>query len=205
MSKTDEFEATKQIVAVLEPFDLADDRERILRWVRDKLGMRPGEDLSRVTVVAAPPVASRSDQPIDIKAFIDAKNPRTDSQLVAVVAYFHRFVAPDSQRKESIGKEDVLSACRLAGRPRPPRMDQTMVNAFSAGYFDRAERGQYRLNSVGENLVAFALPGGSGSEKTSLGKKSKRRKKTSGGRAQSTARGRKRLASSRRSKRVSRK
>jgi hypothetical protein len=32
-------------------------------------------------------------------------------------------------------------------------------NALNQGYFDRAERGEFKLNAVGENLVAMALPG----------------------------------------------
>jgi hypothetical protein len=166
MSKPDEFEATKQVVAILEPFE-SSDRERILRWARDKLGMTtssstPGSLVSR----EISPILMSVDQPVDIRSFVQTKNPRTDTQLAAVVAYYHRFVAPESQRKDSIGKEDVLSACRLSGRVRPPRLQQTMVNAFTAGYFDRADRGQYKLNSVGENLVAVALPGAPGNETT---------------------------------------
>jgi hypothetical protein len=178
MSKPDEFEATKQIVALLEPFDSSDDRERILRWVRDKLRMLPSPGGPGFSPMSPAAQVTNSEQPSDIRSFIEAKNPRTDTQLVAVVAYFHRFVAPESQRRDSIGKDDVLTACRLAQRARPSRIDQTMVNAFTAGYFDRAERGQYRLNSVGENLVAVALPGSPGSESLApVKKRSKSRKK----------------------------
>jgi hypothetical protein len=179
MTKPDEFEATKQVVTTLEPFDAAD-RERILRWARDKLGMAPVHTGSVLATARDVPTSTPpADQSSDIRSFIEAKKPRTDTQLAAVVAYFHRFVAPESQRKEAIGKEDVLTACRLAGRARPPRLDQTMVNAFSAGYFDRAERGQYKLNSVGENLVAVALPGAPGGEAT-VQKAGKRKTKKKG-------------------------
>jgi hypothetical protein len=34
----------------------------------------------------------------------------------------------------------------------------TLAHAKSRGYLDAADRGQYRINSVGENLVAMALP-----------------------------------------------
>jgi hypothetical protein len=159
-AKPDEFEATRQVVATLEPFDVAE-RERILRWARDKLGMpTPTQSVATTTrVLHESEFTPTTERPMDIRSFIHLKNPRTDTQLAAVVAYFHRFVAPESERKESIGKEDVLSACRLADKSRPQHPQQTMVNAFTAGYFDRAERGRYKLNSVGENLVAVALPG----------------------------------------------
>lgn len=35
---TDDLEAVRTLVATLEPFDLTE-RERIIRWVREKLGM----------------------------------------------------------------------------------------------------------------------------------------------------------------------
>jgi hypothetical protein len=35
----------------------------------------------------------------------------------------------------------------------------TLNNAMKAGYFDRAAHGQFKLNAVGENLVAMTLPG----------------------------------------------
>ena len=182
MTKTaDDFEAAKQIAAILEPFDISD-RERILRWSRDKLGMgdvsTPGSGAPVVRLRDIYPVQSFqglsvSDKPIDIRTFIESKKPRTDTQLAAVVAYYHRFVAPDEKRKDSISKEDILSACRLANRVRPPRPQQTLVNAFAAGYFDKADRGQYQLNSVGENLVAVALPDGTSNDAPSSSPRAK--------------------------------
>jgi len=32
-------------------------------------------------------------------------------------------------------------------------------NAVALGYLDRAGRGEFKLNAVGENLVAMTLPG----------------------------------------------
>ena len=163
-TKPDEFEAARRVVDVLEPFDNSE-RERIMRWSRDKLGMLSGSSAS-VSVLQQSPSGSASagtsasaTSQLDIRSFIQQKNPRTDTQLAAAVAYFHRFVAADSDRKDAVGKADLLNACRLTERARPRRPDQTLVNAFSAGYFDKAGRGLYKLNSVGENLVAVALPG----------------------------------------------
>jgi len=123
----------------LEPYDVAE-RERIVRWARDKLGMSGGSPQSSTVLatLAGTAAALPSAPASDIRSFLRAKNPRTDTQLAAAVAYYRRFVAPKSERQESIGKSDLLQACRLAERPRPARPDQTMVNAFSAGYFDKA-------------------------------------------------------------------
>jgi hypothetical protein len=47
----------------------------------------------------------------------------------------------------------------------------TLNNAVALGYFDRAGRGAFKLNAVGENLVAMTLPGGETSKRRSRSKK----------------------------------
>jgi hypothetical protein len=94
----------------------------------------------------------------DIKSFMDQKEPSSDTEFAATVAYYYRFEAPVPERRETIGKDDLLEACRLVGRGRPARPAQTLVNAHGAGVLDKAGRGQYLINTVGENLVAITLP-----------------------------------------------
>lgn len=165
--KPDDYEAVRQVVATLQPFDV-NDQERILRWAREKL------NLSVAPAVAAPShemkaprdagyvaTAAPHARTANIKSFIAEKNPVTDNQFAAAVAYYHRFEAPEPQRKEAITKTDLQDACRLTDRTRLKRPDQTLVNAHNQGYLDKgAERGTYVINTVGENLVAMALPEG---------------------------------------------
>lgn len=173
----DDLEAVRTVVSTLEPFD-GPDRERIIRWVREKLGMPVG---GRAESAAA----RRADEPTgasphapgktakDIKTFVAEKNPTSDRQLAAVIAYYYAFEAPDAERKESIDAATLIDACRKAGRRRPPTPGQTLINATTAGYLDKtSDRGQYRLNSVGENLVAMVLPGtrGEASRQTRKGR-----------------------------------
>jgi hypothetical protein len=94
-----------------------------------------------------------------MKQFTAAKAPKTDQQFAAVVAYFYRFEAPPDQRRETIGADTLVEAARLAGRRRPAKAYFTLNNAKNAGYLDSAGTGQFQINSVGENLVAMALPG----------------------------------------------
>jgi hypothetical protein len=155
----DDLEAVRIIISTLEPFD-PQSRERILRWCREKLGLTPE--------VSAPQAAapSRSGEgielapgPQDIRNFIRAKRPGSDPQFVAAVAYYYQFEAPEAERKNTIDGEDVIDACRKLGRNRPARVAQTMVNACTSGVIDRAgQRGRYKLNAMGENLVAMRLP-----------------------------------------------
>jgi hypothetical protein len=164
MAKTapDDYEAVRNVVETLQSFD-PKDQERILRWAREKLG------LAAAPKEAAAPTGYASshgddkpstvEKPMDIKRFVDLKKPLSDSQFAATVAYYYRFEAPEPQRKPSITAADLVEACRRTGRERIKHAAQTLVNAHTQGYMDKgAERGTYVVNTVGENLVALALP-----------------------------------------------
>jgi hypothetical protein len=106
-----------------------------------------------------------------------AKHPKSDNQMAAVVAYYYHFEAPAADRKDSIGKGELIDACRKSDRNRPARPEQVLVNTYHAGLLDKAgPAGQYRLNSVGENLVAMVLP-----KQNASGKPAHRKSKGSGG------------------------
>jgi hypothetical protein len=180
-SKPDDLEAVRIIVDTLLPFD-ATEQERVLRWSREKLGLSTDAQgsaaLNAPTPIAspAPPYgafASRShDTATDIKSFIAEKIPSSDNQFAAAVAYYYRFEAPEVVRKETITADDLQEACRLAGRSRIQKPAQTLINAHNGGLLDKAgDRGAYSISTVGENLVAMALPAGAG-KKSRFGKKS---------------------------------
>lgn len=156
---TDEFDALRTIVKTLEAFG-AEDQNRILRWTAEKLGLSQAPRVagpSNANLAGSQPEPTLAAGPVDIKSFVAQKKPKSDSQFAAVVAYYYRFEAVD--KKESITQADLLEACRMANYPRPPAPGQTLRNAVNAGLLDRAERGAYSVNSVGENLVAVTLPG----------------------------------------------
>ena len=164
-SKPDDLEAVRVLAETLQPFP-TEDRERIIRWAREKLGMGAASTL--ITSPAAASVetteqraAAQESAPsgTDIKSFVSQKAPKSDVHFAATVAYYHQFIAPSDQRKDSITKEDLVEACRQVPRKRPKRPAQVLVNAYQDGVLDRGRTGHYRLNSVGENLVAMALPG----------------------------------------------
>ena len=164
-AKSDDLEAVRVLAATLEPFK-GDERERIIRWAREKLGMSSStggssapsmpssESIAADAVKPLPPPAGT-----DIKKFVAQKDPKSDVHFAATVAYYHQFIAPTDERKDSITKDDIVEACRQVDRKRPRVPAQVLVNAYHDGVFDRGQRGHYELNSVGENLVAMALPG----------------------------------------------
>ena len=174
-SKSDDLDAVRTLVEALKDFDAVEQR-RIIRWAEEKLGLasqRPAgaSILGEVTTELPTPRAS------DIRAFVQQKQPGSDNQFAAVVAYFYAFEAPESQRKTEINASDLQEAARLAGRTRLASPINTLHNASRLGYLDKGSRGHFRVNTVGENLVAMALPGGAMDAPRSAKKGRKKAKK----------------------------
>jgi hypothetical protein len=187
MARPDDLEAVRTIAAALSGFS-PEEQERILRWVREKTGLAPvARTLPEVQIpqpasLIAParpselpdaqqaPTSSK-----DLKTFVANKNPRSDVQFVATVAYFYRFEAPPDQRKNEIDSAILQNACRLAGRARLARPSVTLNNAKNQGLIDKGgEAGRFTINTVGENLVAMTLPGQADS--SARGKRPKKHK-----------------------------
>lgn len=174
-SAMDDFDAAKAVYEKLKELP-RERQERVLRWVTEGLGIShlpikpliepstPFQDEVRHGIpqagMAAATSAGRSST-IDIKTFISSKNPVSDVQFATAVAYYYRFEALAAERKESITGETLLEAARLSGRKRLSDPGNTLNNAKKIGYLDVSGRGEFKVNSVGENLVAMTLPGSS--------------------------------------------
>jgi hypothetical protein len=188
MGKPDDLEAVRTIAAALTPFS-PEEQERILRWVREKIGLAaatrilPDVRATQPSPSGAP--AARLPEPIqppapasgkDLKTFVNSKLPKSDVQFAATVAYYHRFDAPPEQRKNEIDANILQDACRLASRARLKNPLATLNNAKTLGLLDSgSEKGRFTINTVGENLVAMTLPAkaeGSGKMKTTHVRKS---------------------------------
>lgn len=180
----DDLAAVRAVVDSLRPFEPSD-QERIIRWAREKLGLASSSELNvepsgRLEI--APPVSQpATGRPAgrDLKTFVTEKNPKTDAQFAATVAYYYQFEAPPEKKKTPITAEDLQEACRLVDRDRLKHPGQTLRNAFQSGLFDRNKTGNFTLNSVGENLVAMTLPGGgeAKSPRKSPGRRAKAKKR----------------------------
>lgn len=178
--KPDDLEAVRIIVKTMEAFKDQEEQRRILRWACEKLGLTIGVSTSvggssgsgKGAHEAGVVSGVHGKQIVSIREFVAQKNPRSDNQFAAAVAYYYRFEAPESERKDAVGAADLQEACRQAGRNRLGDPGKTLRNAHSVGLLDKAgEAGNYKINTVGENLVAMTLPGGT--EKVT-GAKSKR-------------------------------
>lgn len=159
--KPDDLDALRSILTALEPFDELE-RERIMRWASEKLGVK---NLTPTITQTAPAASTNVNNPPssqggikDIKSFLTEKSPSSANQLVAAVAYYYKFEAPASERKNTITADDVVDACRKAGRERPKFPNIIMANAKGFGLIDNVGTGTYEINAVGENLVAVTMP-----------------------------------------------
>lgn len=163
---SDDFDIAKGIFDQLK--DLPTERQqRVLRWIAEGLGIAPLSPAPSVHGVGTPTQAALPPSQAtlgtgagDIKTFIAAKAPKSDTQFAVTVAYFYRFEAPPAQRSDAINGDALQEAARLAGRKRLANPRVTLNNAKAAGYLDGAAPGEFSINSVGENLVAMTLPGG---------------------------------------------
>ncbi|QOJ18956.1 MAG: hypothetical protein HRU76_15770 [Phycisphaeraceae bacterium] len=194
-SKPTVFDAAKTVSDTIKGMEKPD-QERVLRWVAESLGIplsaktsdaQPALHHSSEAGVRTPESYGATVRAQDIRSFVQAKQPKSDMQFAATVAYYYRFEAPTEQRCNSITPEFLQEATRRAGRDRLTNPRATLNNAVAQGYLDRADRGAFTINTVGENLVAMTLPGtgenggvsGRGSRKK-LGKKAAKKARRSG-------------------------
>jgi hypothetical protein len=152
-SPIDEFDAARQVVEALKGLK-PEEQQRAMRYAQERLGFAsppappPGDPSTRLTGS-------------DIATFIKAKNPSNDVQFAAAVAYYYAFDAPANLKKAEISGEDLQEAARLTSRKRLDRPITTLHNTVGRGYIDKGStRGTFRINTVGENLVAMSLPTG---------------------------------------------
>jgi len=162
----DDLEAVRILVETLKPFEV-NEQERIIRWTIEKIGLSVSSQvLSGQQITAKQQITGEQSssgiitkKAVDIKTFVSQKNPSSINQFATTVAYYYRFEAPEDQRKDTITSEDLQEACRQVGRSRLLTPAQNLLNAHLAGLLDKgSERGNYSINTVGENLVAMTLP-----------------------------------------------
>ncbi len=92
----------------------------------------------------------------DIRTFFNQKKPKNNPEAAAAVAYFLQHIEKSSDTLNAKKLEDEY---RKADWPLPRAISQVLIDTKHAGYLDAAGAGNYRLNSVGYNLVHHALNG----------------------------------------------
>jgi hypothetical protein len=177
----DEFDAAKIIVETLKKLERPQ-QERAIRFASEALGLKSSQQAEpRATATSMgaipppPPPPPPAGHATDIKQFTALKSPKSDQQFAAVAAYFYQFEAQPSERRETINAEVLANAARLVNRRRPTR--HVLNNAKNSGYLDSVSAGEFKINTVGENLVAMTLPGNAG-EGSRKAKKARKKSKS---------------------------
>jgi hypothetical protein len=172
----DDVKAITTLISVLKPLE-PQARIHILDFVFKRLGISlPAAEPftpaapSPLAPPASPPTPPTPPTPagtlVDIRGFADEKKPKTVNEKVAVVAYYLAHLAPAAERRDQITADDIQPYFIQAGFALPTSSgSMTLTNAKNAGYLNALERGQYRLNAVGHNLVAHKLPLADGSKR----------------------------------------
>ncbi len=171
----DDVKAISALIAALKPLN-AESRVHVLEFVLKKLGISlsvqhasPAHVPPAAHTPAAPPATPPQPPPPsgvhDIRSFAAEKKPKTVNEKVAVIGYYLAQLAPEGERRDYLIADDIKAyfiQADLQLPTAPPNV--TLINAKNAGYFNASDRGQYKLNAVGHNLVAHKLPSGEAGE-----------------------------------------
>jgi hypothetical protein len=166
----EELAAIKAVAEALQTLSTASQRH-VIAYVLDLLGIaetatqlppppqsQPAEGSTAPAAPATPQASQKSVSITDIRSLREQKQPRSAAEMAALVAYYVSELLPENERRSVINKDDIEKYFKQAPFPVPARLSQTLPDAARAGYFDAVERGQYKLNPVGYNLVVHGMP-----------------------------------------------
>lgn len=179
-----ELKAIHVVIGALEPLD-DKERSRVLEYVLKRLDMAAVHaPVARREPVEPQPTAKSTRGIADIRTLKEEKQPRSATEMAALVAYYLSELAPDEARSDTLNARTIGKYFKMAGF-RLPMLQYVLPNAAAAGYLNNVTRGEYRLNPVGYNLVVHGLPraaASSGSKrstrKKTTRKKTRKKKKT---------------------------
>jgi len=146
-----EKDGLRTVIEALDPYD-HETRARILRTVQTFFGIDNGANTGpRPT---APRDLAFTDRPsLSPKEFMHEKQPRTDIERVACLAYYLTHYRETPHFKTL----DISKVNTEAAQIKFSNAAFSVANATNAGFLTAAERGSKQLTSLGEELVN-ALP-----------------------------------------------
>jgi hypothetical protein len=155
-------QAIDEIIAALSALD-EKARPTAIAAACAHLGLSPRDAHTPAAPASAPPphpkpAEQKPSRAVDIRIMKDEKNPETATEMACLIAYYLQEEAPANEKAETVTIEEIKKYFKQAHFPLPKRIEQLLVGAKNAGYFDLVERGKYRLNAVGYNLAAHTLP-----------------------------------------------
>jgi hypothetical protein len=177
-----ELEALQTVIAVLQSLD-EEARDRILQSAITFLGVSPGHPTTAVTRTAGPvstvseETSSLSDFSTDRsmspKEFLLEKQPRTDVERIAVLAYYLTHYRDIPHFKTL----DLSKLNTEAAQPKFSNTANSANNAVKRGYLVPAVKGHRQLSAAGEQFVR-ALPDRDAARAAMTAMRPRRRKTT---------------------------
>ena len=156
-----EIEAIRTILKVLSELD-ENARQTVVEYVFKRLDIRlsSSPEVSKREEKQIPTIVEKSGpaKEIHLKDFTAQKQPKSASEMAALVLYYLENLAPEKDRKNTITNKDVETYFKIAEYKLPKELQFTLVNAKNAGYLEKVSPGEYKLNPVGYNLVKHSLP-----------------------------------------------
>ncbi len=181
----DEFTSLQAIITALQPFD-TEDRERILASAALFLRIAsPGSTGNRgASGVKSPPEDSTEDpaarrggypafstaDPTSPKEFLFEKQPRSDVERIAVLAFYLTHYR-DTPHFKTL---DLSKLNTEAAQPKFANAANSASNAVKQGYLVPSSKGMRQLSAAGERFVA-ALPDREAARATMASARPKRR------------------------------
>lgn len=170
MEQDKEISAMNEIIASLNNLDDGQ-RQRVMKYVLERFGVPINSSTPFSTFTPASQPAPQFDgfgnsqtmKVVDIRTFKEDKSPRSAIQMAVLVAFYLQELVPSDERKTTVDSGDIEKYFKQANYKLPSGKNgaaDTLTNAKKAGYLEVVDRGTYKLNPVGYNLIAHSLPNG---------------------------------------------
>lgn len=155
-----EFEALQTVIGALQPLSI-EAQHRILASVATFLqapaqevgGLRTNRESSTVAATRTVPPAYSDNVVMSPKEFVIEKQPRTDVERIACLAYY----LTHYEDTPSFKTLDLSKLNTRAAQPKFTNAAQVAKNAVTSGYLVPSSKGHRQLGAAGEQFVR-ALP-----------------------------------------------
>jgi len=167
-----EVEAIRGVLSALTPLS-EKARASVLDYVTKRLGLETPERQAEQRNALGAATKAEIEAPgggeaqVHIRTLKEEKKPRSANEMAALVGYYLSSLAPPDKRKKTVNQKDMETYFKIAEFPLPNQIRVTLANAKTAGYFDAAGSGEYKLNAVGHNLVVHSMPRGASKARSS--------------------------------------
>ena len=165
-----EGKAIQDISKILRPLNMVS-KKNVMEYVSKSLGFNENLNHSNSIIpqkssIFEFPAPKQSKSPtktgqkeiMDIRSLAEQKKPRTATEKIVLVGFYLSEIAKGSEKTEQFSSNQIEKYFKQAKFKLPANIFVELNRAKLAGYIENAQRGKYKLNPVGYNLIAYNLP-----------------------------------------------